>query len=109
MTSEENKRLFLREELRKHNSKLADAAHNAGVITPLEYAVFQNFGYRGLYNGLTAKGIHEKKGLKKGQDILDHMGSTELAANLFRSTQLERRVATEKKIERASSKLPPKK
>ncbi len=77
---------------RKHNSKLADAAHNAGVITPLDYAVFQNFGYRGLYNGLTAKGIHEKKGLKKGQDILDHMGSTELAANLFRSTQTEEKI-----------------
>ena len=95
LTSEESKRLFLREELRKHNSKLADAAHNAGVITPLDYAVFQNFGYRGLYNGLTAKGIHEKKGLKKGQDILDHMGSTELAANLFRSTQTEEKIRKE--------------
>ena len=95
LTSEESKRLFLREELRKHNSKLADAAHNAGVITPLDYAVFQNFGYRGLYNGLTAKGIHEKKGLKKGQDILDHMGSTELAANLFRSTQTEEKIRRE--------------
>ena len=95
LTSEESKRIFLREELRKHNSKLADAAHNAGVITPLDYAVFQNFGYRGLYNGLTAKGIHEKKGLKKGQDILDHMGSTELAANLFRSTQTEEKIRKE--------------
>ena len=95
LTSEESKRLFLREELRKHNSKLADAAHNAGVITPLEYAVFQNFGYRGLYNGLTAKGILEKKRLKKGQDILDHMGSTELAANLFRSTQTEEKIRKE--------------
>ena len=95
LTSEESKRIFLREELRKHNSKLADAAHNAGVITPLDYAVFQNYGYRGLYNGLTAKGIHKKKGLKKGQDILDHMGSTELAANLFRSTQTEEKIRKE--------------
>ncbi|MBP3203655.1 MAG: DNA damage-inducible protein D [Bacteroidales bacterium] len=95
LTSEDSKRLFLREELRKHNSKLADAAHNAGVITPLDYAVFQNFGYRGLYNGLTAKGIQEKKGLKKGQDILNHMGSTELAANLFRATQTEEKIRKE--------------
>ena len=95
LTSEESKRIFLREELRKHNTKLADAAHNAGVITPLDYAIFQNFGYRGLYNGLTARGIHEKKGLKKGQEILDHMGSTELAANLFRSTQTEEKIRKE--------------
>ena len=95
LTSEESKRIFLRDELRKNNSKLADAAHHAGVITPLDYAIFQNFGYRGLYNGLTAKGIHEKKGLKRGQDILDHMGSTELAANLFRSTQTEEKIRRE--------------
>lgn len=95
LTSEDSKRLFLREELRRHNAKLADAAHEAGVVTPLEYAVFQNFGYKGLYNGLTAQGIHEKKGLKKGQNILDHMGSTELAANLFRATQTEDKIRRE--------------
>lgn len=95
LTSEESKRLFLREELRRHNSKLADAAHDAGVETPLDYAVFQNFGYKGLYNGLTAQGIHKKKGLKKGQNILDHMGSTELAANLFRATQAEEKIRRE--------------
>ncbi|MCR5017794.1 MAG: DNA damage-inducible protein D [Bacteroidales bacterium] len=96
LTSEDSKRLFLREELRKHNSLLADAAHEAGVITPLDYAIFQNFGYKGLYNGLTAQGIHERKGLKKGQNILDHMGSTELAANLFRATQAEDKIRKEK-------------
>lgn len=95
LTSEDSKRLFLREQLRKHNSQLADAAHNAGVETPLDFAVFQNFGYRGMYNGLTAKGIHQKKGLEKGQDILDHMGSTELAANLFRATQAEDKLKKE--------------
>jgi len=57
-----------------------------------EYAVFQNHGYMGLYNGLGAKGIHAKKGLKKSQNILDHMGSTELAANLFRATQTEEKL-----------------
>ena len=95
LTGEETKRLYLREQLRKYNSKLADAAHNAGVITSLEYAVFQNFGYRGMYNGLDAKAIHKKKNLKKNQNILDHMGSTELAANLFRSTQAEEKIRKE--------------
>ena len=92
LTTEESKRLFLREQLRAHNSRLADAAHAAGVITPLEYAIFQNAGYKGMYNGLTAKGIHRRKGLTDKQDILDHMGSTELAANLFRATQAEEKI-----------------
>ena len=96
LTSEESKRLFLREELRKHNSKLADTAHEAGVVTSLDYAIFQNFGYKGLYDGLTAQGIHRKKGLEKGQNILDHMGSTELAANLFRATQAEEKIRKER-------------
>lgn len=49
----------------------------------------------GLYGGLDAKGIHAKKGLKKSQHILDHMGSTELAANLFRATQTEEKLRRE--------------
>lgn len=89
LPSEEEKRFFLRNELKKHNLQLADAAKNAGVIEPIDYAIFQNHGYQGLYGGLDAKGIHAKKGLKKSQQILDHMGSTELAANLFRATQTE--------------------
>ncbi len=89
---EEEKRLYLRKEMAEHNKKLADAAKAAGVIQPQEYAVFQNHGYMGLYNGLDAKGIHKKKGLKKSQGILDHMGSTELAANLFRATQTEEKL-----------------
>jgi DNA-damage-inducible protein D len=58
----------------------------------LDYAIFQNHGYMGLYGGLDAKGIHKNKGLKKSQNILDHMGSTELAANLFRATQTEEKL-----------------
>lgn len=50
----------------------------------------------GLYNGLDAKGIHKKKGLKKSEGILDHMGSTELAANLFRATQTEEKLKRDK-------------
>ena len=90
--TEEEKRLFLRKEMAEHNKQLADAARAAGVIKPQEYAIFQNYGYMGLYNGLDAKGIHKKKGLKKSQGILDHMGSTELAANLFRATQTEEKL-----------------
>jgi DNA-damage-inducible protein D len=95
LQSEEEKRLFLRKEMAEHNKQLADAARKAGVIQPWEYAVFQNHGYMGLYNGLGAKEIHSKKGLKKSQNILDHMGSTELAANLFRATQTEEKLKRE--------------
>lgn len=96
LSSEEEKRLFLRNEVTKHNLLLADAAKNAGVIKPYDYAVFQNYGYKGLYGGLGAKEIHERKGLKKNQKILDHMGGTELAANLFRTTQTEEKMRREK-------------
>ncbi len=95
LKSEEEKRLFLRKEMAEHNKQLADAAKKAGVIQPWEYAIFQNHGYMGLYNGLGAKEIHHKKSLKKGENILDHMGSTELAANLFRATQTEEKLKRE--------------
>lgn len=95
LSTEEEKRLFLREELLKHNSQLASAAKDAGVIEPRDYAIFQNYGYQGLYGGLGAKEIHARKGLKKSQKILDHMGSTELAANLFRATQTEEKLRRE--------------
>jgi DNA-damage-inducible protein D len=89
---EEEKRLFLRNELKEHNKQLVEAAFNTGVESNLDFAIFQNHGYKGLYGGLDAKEIHEKKGLKKSQKILDHMGSTELAANLFRATQAEEKL-----------------
>ncbi len=95
LSSEEEKRLFLRNEMSKHNTYLAAAARNAGVQDGLDYAIFQNHGYAGLYDGLDAKGIHKKKNLKKSQHILDHMGSTELAANLFRATQTEEKLRKE--------------
>ncbi|MBU0765887.1 MAG: DNA damage-inducible protein D [Bacteroidetes bacterium] len=95
LKTEEEKRLFLRKEMYDHNKQLAEAAKNAGVIEPVDYAIFQNHGYMGLYGGLDAKGIHQKKGLKKSEAILDHMGSTELAANLFRATQTEEKLKRE--------------
>lgn len=90
--SEDEKRLAIRNEMATHNKHLAAAAKVAGVETPIDYAIFQDHGYRGLYGGLTAKDIHANKGLKKSQKILDHMGSTELAANLFRATQTEEKL-----------------
>jgi DNA-damage-inducible protein D len=93
--TEEQRRLAIRGELRQHNSSLAEAARDAGVIEPRDYAIFQNHGYMGLYGGLGAQDIHRSKGLKKSQQILDHMGSTELAANLFRATQAEDKLRRE--------------
>lgn len=93
--SEEQKRLAIRKDLKEHNKHLVNAASDAGVKTAIDYARFQNFGYKGLYGGLDAKGIHTKKGLEKNQKILDHMGSTELAANLFRATQTEDKLRRE--------------
>ena len=90
--SEDERRLMLREELYHHNKALSAAAKDSGVETPLDYAIFQDHGYKGLYGGLGAKDIHARKGLKKSQKILDNMGSTELAANLFRATQTEEKL-----------------
>lgn len=90
--SEDERRLAIRNELSEHNKALSAAAKAAGVETSLDYAVFQDHGYKGLYGGLGAKDIHARKGLKKSHKILDHMGSTELAANLFRATQAEEKL-----------------
>ena len=93
--TEEQKRLAIRNEMKRHNSALANAAQEAGVEQPIDFAIFQNYGYMGLYNGLKAQDIKTRKGLKKNQDILDFMGRTELAANLFRATQTEEKLRRE--------------
>ena len=93
--SEDQKRLAIRNEMIEHNKSLAEAAQMAGVIDPRDYAIFQNKGYQGLYGGLGAKESHARKGLKPSQKILDHMGSTELAANLFRATQTDEKLRRE--------------
>lgn len=92
---EDQRRLLLRQEMRKHNKHLAGAAKQAGVIKPVEYAVFMDHGYRGLYGGLGMRDVHERKRLKPTEHLLDHMGSTELAANLFRATQTEEKLRRE--------------
>lgn len=93
--TEDQKRLAIRNEMIAHNKSLAEAAQMAGIADQREYAIFQNKGYQGLYGGLGAKEIHARKGLKKSQKILDHMGSTELAANLFRATQTDEKLRRE--------------
>ena len=69
-----------------------ESAQMAGVEAGQDFAIFQNKGYQGLYGGLGVKEIHERKDLKKNDKILDHMGSTELAANLFRATQTDEKL-----------------
>jgi len=93
--SEDQKRIAIRQEMKEHNKMLVAAAKDAGVETTLDYAIFQNYGYMGLYGVLKASDIKERKGLKKSQDILDYMGYEELAANLFRATQTEAKLRRE--------------
>ena len=92
---EDQKRLMLRDEIKKHNTSLLEAADQAGVTN---YGKFQNFGYKGLYGGLDAEDIHKVKALKKSQKILEHKGSEELAANLFRATQADAKLRREPRI-----------
>lgn len=100
---EDEKRLFLRNELRTHNKILAATAQRAGVQTSLDFAIFQDHGYKGLYDGEGAKDIHRRKGLQKGQEILDYMGSTETAANYFRVTQTEEKLRRDKITEKSKA------
>ncbi|HTA29932.1 MAG TPA: hypothetical protein VK731_05585, partial [Candidatus Cybelea sp.] len=88
-------RLLLRAEMKKHNKNLAGVAKQAGVVQPIDYAIFMDHGYRGLYGGLGVRDIHARKRLKAKEHVLDHMGSTELAANLFRATQTEEKLRRE--------------
>jgi DNA-damage-inducible protein D len=92
---ENQKRLLLRAEMKTRNKKLAGVAKQSGVVQPVDYAIFMDHGYRGLYGGLGMRDIHERKRLKRKEHILDHMGSLELAANLFRTTQAEDKLRRE--------------
>ena len=91
---EDEKRLYTRKNVKDKNKYLFDTAKLAGVKN---YGKFNNYGYRGLYNGETAKDIANRKGISEKEDILDFMGSAELAANLFRITQTDE-VLKNKKI-----------
>lgn len=85
------KRLYIRKEVREHNVKLFASAQEAGVSN---FGKFNNYGYLGLYK-LTAKQIKRKKKIGK-DDILDRAGSSELAANLFRITQTDEKIDRDK-------------
>ena len=87
--TEDEHRVLIRDEMKKHNKSLASAAKAHGVRKPVEYAVFQNEGYKGLYGGFDVRGIQRRRNLTEKQDILDHMPSPELAANMFRATQTQ--------------------
>ena len=85
--SEDEKRLYTRINVKNKNKYLFDTAKKAGVTN---YGKFNDYGYKGLYNGETARQIAIRKGIDSNkEDILDYMGSTELAANLFRITQTD--------------------
>ena len=86
--NENQPRLLLRGEIASHNTNLNAAASSHGLATSRDFAIFDDHGYRGLYNGETAAMIAARKGVTKGR-ILDHMNSEELAANWFRVTQAE--------------------
>ena len=90
--SEDEKRFYQRNLTKKGNYSLNQAAKKAGVKN---FDKFHNYGYKGLYNGETAADIAKRKGLRYREDILDNMGSEELAANLFRITQTESKLKRE--------------
>ena len=84
--TEDEKRFYQRNLTKKGNYSLNQTAKKAGVKN---FDKFHNAGYKGLYNGETANDIAKRKKLRYREDILDNMGSEELAANLFRITQTE--------------------
>ena len=86
MLTEDEKRFYQRNLTRKGKYSLNQVAKKCGVKN---FDKFHNAGYRGLYNGETADDIAKRKGLRYREDILDNMGSEELAANLFRISQTE--------------------
>ena len=91
--SENDKRFYQRNLARKGNYSLNQVAKNVGLRN---FDKFHNAGYKGLYNGETAADISKRKGLRYREDILDNMGSEELAANLFRITQTESKLRKDK-------------
>lgn len=93
---EDQKRLIFRSGMAIFNSQLAQAAQQAGVIEPSDFATFQDHGYMGLYGGLRENDIHARKKLQPRDKILDYMGSEELGANIFRATQTDAKLRRER-------------
>ena len=84
--NEDEKRIYRRNQARKGNYNLNKTAVMSGVK---DLARFHNAGYKGLYNGETADDIFKRKKLRYREDILDNMGSEELADNIFRIAQTD--------------------
>ena len=93
---EDQKRLIFRSLMSTYNVRLAEAAKQAGVIEPRDFATFQDHGYMGLYDGMHENDIHARKGLQPEDKILDYMVSEELAANMFRATQADAKIRRDK-------------
>ena len=91
--SEDEKRLYRRNQARKGNYNLNQTAVKSGVK---DLAIFHNAGYKGLYNGETADDIFKRKKLRYREDILDNMGSEELADNIFRIAQTDAKLKRDK-------------
>lgn len=89
LLEETEKRLYNRSITKKGNFQLNQVAKNVGVRN---FDRFHNEGYKGLYNGETANDIAKRKGLRYREDILDNMGSDELAANIFRISQVKQKL-----------------
>lgn len=90
--TEDEKRLYRRNQARKGNFNLNKTAVNSGVK---DLARFHNAGYKGLYNGETAGDIFKRKKLRYRENILDNMGSEELADNIFRIAQTDAKLKRE--------------
>jgi len=93
--SEDQLRIYNRDRMTEYNKSLSAAAGEVGVITERDFAVFRDHGYMGLYGGERMRDIKARKGLARGEHILDHMGSEELASNIFRAAQTEAKLRRE--------------
>ncbi len=92
---EDQKRLLRRSQMNVYNIQLAVSANQAGVVHARDFAIFQDHGYIGLYGGLRENDIQARKGLQQREKILDHMGSEELADNIFRAAQTDAKLRRE--------------
>ena len=98
--TEDEKRLYQRSLTKKGNYSLNQTARKVGVKN---FDKFHNAGYRGLYNGETANDIAKRKGLRYREDILDNMGSEELADNLFRIVQTDAKLKKDNIIDEGNA------
>jgi DNA-damage-inducible protein D len=90
--TENERRIQLRDRVKKANVSLGGTAKRSGVQ---RFGVFQDAGYKGLYE-MGLSDIKRKKGIGEKENLLDRAGRTELAANEFRITQTEEKLIRDK-------------